>query len=276
MQKTVIIIVLLLSMGKVQAAKIPSMTVENIKTSQAIQIIEAVAKDLSYSLDKYDKTNKVLITKFIEWNSITVLNHAKLKFEASGDKVVITMIERQYKSTEGWTNSLTNLSKKNIKKYLGGFADKMTAIASNDELTKQAMANSVLIKQFKPIIEQDGIRIKFANAKINQQGADFSMPNIVIELIITNLKDDTIRLLNPMVNKGIASFDEARTEIRFRNYDAFIAPNETGKLFLYLENDKKLLDEVIVDFGLIYRQMKGVSVKIRNYNMVIPYENPNN
>jgi len=276
MYKTIIIIVLLFSMGQVRAAKTPSISVENIKTLHAIQIIEAVAKDLNYPLDKFDRTNKTLITKFFEWNSFTVLNHARLKFEANGDQVVITMIERQYKSTEGWTNSVTNLSKKNIKKYLGVFANKMTAIAKSDELTKQALANSVLIRQFKPEIEQDGVRIKFVNAKVNQQGTDFEIPNIVIELLITNLKDDTIRLLNPMVNNGIASFNEARTEIRFRDYDIFIAPGEKGTLYLYMISDKKLLEELTPDFGLLYRNMKGVSVIVKNYNMVIPYENPNN
>ena len=36
------------------AQKIAEETVENINTKQAIQIIEAVAKELNYSIDKFE------------------------------------------------------------------------------------------------------------------------------------------------------------------------------------------------------------------------------
>jgi len=251
-----------------------TITVENVNTNQAIQIIENVAKDLNYSLDKYDKKNKILITKIFEWTSIVVQNHAKLKFEAANNKVVITMIERQYNSKEGWVNTPTKLSKKNIEKYLGNFANKIIEISANKELLSQSLENSVLIKMFKPILKKEGLVFKFVKATKNMEGENFSIPNTVLELDILNTKKDTMELQNPMVDNGAASFIEPKTEIRFRIYSVKIAPDETAKLFFYLSGiEYDIIEKLSFNFGLNSKNIPGIFVELTNYNIKVPFEN---
>jgi hypothetical protein len=253
------------------AQKTATITVENVNTEQAIQIIENAGVDLKYSFDKFDRTNKILITKFFSWTSIAITNRAKLKFEAKNNTVVITMIEREYKSSDGWTHAPTNLSKKNIKKYLGTFADKITEIAANNNLALAAVENSMLIKKFKPIIEKEGLIIKYIQATKNMEGPEFRLPNIVFELDITNTKSDTVILKNAGVDRGTGSFTEPKPEVRFRIYTATIAPGETAKLFLYIgRTEQVVFDELNFSFGLYYKEMAGINVKLTSYNVTIP------
>jgi len=160
MKKITTMIVFAFILFRVNAQNTATITVENVNSDQAIQIIENAAKDLNYTLDKYDKNNKVLITDFFEWTSIAIQNHAKLKFEALDNKVVISMIERQYSSTDGWVNSPTNLSKKNINKYLGAFADKIIQINASTEMLAFAVENSILIPAFKSTTTVLGVEWK--------------------------------------------------------------------------------------------------------------------
>lgn len=273
MKNLLLTIIGVLIITGVYAQKAATLTVENIKTSEAIQIIEAVAMDMNYPLDKFDKEHKVLVTKFIEWTSITVLNHAKLKFEASGDKVVITMIERQYESTEGWTNSLTNLSKKNIKKYLGGFADKMTQISASEDLKKKALENSILIKMFWPVIEKEDLVFTFVRAIKNMEGDKLYQPNTAVEIHITNTKETSVVLKSVIAGFGASLFTGANPHTSMNISSIPIGSGETIKLFIFRRRfEKDIMEELRFSFALIPENKPKISISIVNYNIEIPYE----
>ncbi|MEA3495140.1 MAG: hypothetical protein U9R42_03800, partial [Bacteroidota bacterium] len=179
MKKIIMLIAFLSILIGTNAQKIAEETVENINTKQVIQIIEAAAKELNYSIDKFDSQKMVLITKFFEWNSVAITNHAKLKFEVKDNTVLISMIERQYKSDKGWLNSPTNLSKRNHKKYIGSFANLITSIASDEKLKQDAIYNSVLIKMFKPYVVVQGLEWKFIKGLKNAssyEGVNLNSP----------------------------------------------------------------------------------------------------
>ena len=117
------------------AQKIPTEIVEGIPTENAVEIIKDAAKELKFQILRQNTNLQTVETRFFEWTSLVITNRAKLFFEAKNDSVVITMIEHQYKSTEGWTDSPTNVSKKNHDKYLGAFAKKIKEIASKKNST---------------------------------------------------------------------------------------------------------------------------------------------
>lgn len=144
MKKIIMLIAFLSILIGTNAQKIAEETVENINTKQAIQIIEAAAKELNYSIDKFDSQKMVLITKFFEWNSVAITNHAKLKFEVKDNTVLISMIERQYKSDKGWLNSPTNLSKRNHKKYIGFEITNLVDSAPRGETIKRKLPTIII------------------------------------------------------------------------------------------------------------------------------------
>ena len=191
MKNFILFIILLTITASVCAQKIPSQTVANIETEKAIQIIESATKDLNYQLKQFDRKNKIIITDWIEWKSIAITNHAKLKFEAKEDMVVISFIERQYQSSDGWSDSPTNLSKRNHKKYIGQIANKIRLIADNESQSRDAVYNSELIRMFNPVVKFQGLEWKFIKGiKDAPAGSGeyqkMKTPNYLMELSVTN------------------------------------------------------------------------------------------
>lgn len=284
MKKIIMLIAFLSILVGTNAQKIVEETVENINTKQAIQIIEAAAKELNYSIDKFDSQKNVLITIFFEWSSIAITNHAKLKFEVKDNKVLITMIERQYKSDKGWTNSPTNLSKKNHKKYLGSFANKITSIANDEKLRKDAIYNSVLIKMFKPYVKVRGLEWKFIKGIKNAssyEGVNLSSQNYLIELTVTNTTSSKHNInMDIYTDNGYATMRQTMSfdEPNGTTHSIEIVPGETKKMFIY--HDGKLIqsekgEDIITKFSFnyLFNAIAGKRTAVVNYNMPIPFEN---
>ncbi|MBI9064357.1 MAG: hypothetical protein JEZ14_20395 [Marinilabiliaceae bacterium] len=281
----VLVISLVLMCNDISAQKIPTQTVGNIDTRSAIQIIEAAAKELNYPLKQFDPAGKVLITDWIEWTSIAVTNHGKLKFEAKNNEVIISMIDREYASSEGWSATLTNLSKKNIKKYLGTMADKISEIAGNTDLCQNAMYHSELIKMFKPLVIVDGIEWKFIKGVKDFSHEKMKTPNYFMELSITNTTDQAINFKTQKSlqyrdpgkkNSGSAvqyvvfSLDEIFSGV----YQAELQPNETRKVYVYslLRYLELLQDDCIPLFKLGFN-VNNHKAELINYNVTVPFEN---
>lgn len=270
MKKGSLILVMLLFCINTFSQKMPTEIVENIKTTEGIQLAEFVANELNYSLDKFDEKNKILTTKYIEWTSLAIMNRAVLKFEVSNNQLTITMIERQYKSDQGWVNSPMNLSKKNHKKYLEIFALRVTEVNADKKTKLQALSSSKLIKMFQHTIEEDGFVFKFIRFEKNKTGDLMTNPNMVLEVSVTNVSGKPVKLRNPG-GPSTVSFKEVKTELRFINYSVDLAHNETVKLFFYFRNQNKdVLDEMFVSFGVMGDNER--TVKITNYNVPVPFE----
>lgn len=288
-----ILVFLFLTFG-VSAQKTPTRTVENIETNKAVQIAEAAAKELGYTLKQFDSQNKIIITDWFEWTAIAITNHAKLKFEAKNNQIVITMIERQYKSEEGWSNSLTGLSKKNQKKYLGTMADKIAEIAADKKLTEDAMYNSELIRMFKPVVTSHDFEWKFVENKKDMLSGDdryqdTKTPNYVFELSVTNksAKTSTVRLgdihcyileAKGMKRKidyyGAASFNKFNTSLGYKTEELEIAVGETKKVFLYFALNSKIeIKDDIVPYFLFNFMVDKTKYKFENYNIPVPFQN---
>lgn len=143
----------------------------------------------------------------------------------------------------------------------------------NKDLSSQNLKNPDINKVFKPIIEKEGLILKFVRAEKNMEGKDFRFPNTVFEINITNTNSDTVMMQNAGVGKGVGSFTEPRHEVRFRIYRLILAPGETGKLFLYVRTDKDMIEELNFSFGLYPGKEEGISFKVDTYNVKVPFEN---
>ena len=161
-------------------------------------------------------------------------NRAKLRFEVKENSVVIYMTDREYKSDQGWSKTLTGPSKKNIEKYVGSFADKIKAINSDEKLITDAICNSELIKFFNPVINISNLEWRFVKGNKDVASGEgkyqkTSSPNFVIELTVTNKneKEAKVKLVyanlksNNPKNWGVSgtpfvSFDELNTSLGYR------------------------------------------------------------
>lgn len=286
-------ILALLVLIDVNAQRTPTQVVENVKTADAVQIIEAAAKSLNYRLAQFDRANKIITTDWIEWTSIAIRNRAKIKFVANANQVTITMIDRSYKTKDGWAKSPTNLSKRNKKKYLGTLATKIAAIATNLKLSEQAVYNSVLIRKFKKTITINGLEWRFLKGERDVEMEKANIPNYVIRLSVTNTQNKAILVKVSGQNSALWPNQEKNNHGSITHYSAVkfgnqlnngasnkkLEPNETAHLLVYFSNiNTKLADKPVGLFRMSYRvfnenTQKHTKYQIENYNIPFPFEN---
>lgn len=269
------------------AAETPTENIDGVPTESAIQIIEVAVKDFDYSLAEFNRTDKVLVTDWIEWTVIAVSNRAKLQFEAINDKVVITMINRQYKSDEGWSDTPTKLSKKAQSKYLGKISEKIKSIAEDEQLVADAVYNSELIKCFKPVITLSGIEVTVVRTVKDSVIEGKSKTNLIIEFNFKNTTSETkeVSISNIMWKSNPAipfrpgsskprGFDKVITWPTGRYSTAEVSPNEEKRFYVYLEvkDNKEWNLDKLPDFYMRFNPFEENDYQI--YNVPIPYVNP--
>ena len=259
------------------AQEIPTQTVSGVSTKNAVQIIEQAANDLGYKLSEFDAVNKIIISDWFEWTSVAIANRGRLRFAVLDDKVIITMPDRQYKSSEGWSNTPSALSKKNQEKYLGDFAEKITEINNNPKATEMAVYNSMLVKMFRPFVELQGLEWKFMKGEkvIDEK------PHTVVQLIVTNKSNGVIAVsLGDFVfresNKGAGGAKNGYSTISFDQVNGHsikseLAAGETKNIFLYSLMNQNF-PEVIPYFDMSVT-VQNKKYELKNYNMPIPFNN---
>ena len=259
------------------AQEIPTQNVSGVSSKNAVQIIEQAANDLGYKLSEFDAVNKIIISDWFEWTSVAIANRGRLRFVVSDDEVSITMPDRQYKSSEGWSNTPSALSKKNQEKYLGGFAEKITEINNNPKATEMAVYNSMLVKMFRPFVELQGLEWKFTKAdKILDEKA-----HTVVQLNVTNKTNGALTVslgdfsFRESVKGGegtkngysVVSFDE----VSGRTTKSVLSAGETKSIYLYsLMRDN--FPEVIPFFEMDVT-VQNKKYELKNFNMPIPFNN---
>jgi len=274
--------------------------IPNIDEGEAIQIVEAAAKQLNYNLDKYDSKNKILVTDFFEWTSIAITNHARLRFDVGEEQLVISMIERQYKSDEGWSDAPTNLSKKNYKKYVGNFVEKVKEIAYDDEKRHDAVFSSELIKPFCRTVVVDSVEWHFVKGEKNvpsgyKETQQLDSENVVIEATITNnnKKPISIYILSPMYNtvgsngwttigsRAYINFDELSIKWNrgVKTTEVIMEPGESKHLFVCIQKTGNSDREFQFFYKIRFKQnikKEGfdgfINKYVYNYNVPVPFE----
>lgn len=263
------------------AQDVPTEIVSGIDLKSGVQIVEQAARESGYLLAEFNPDQKIVTTDWIEWNSLGITNHARLQFTVDKEKVVIQMVDRQYKTAEGWSVVPTNLSKKNHEKFLGSIAAKISEIGGNPETTATAVYNSSLIKMFKPVIQEAGLEWRFINA---QKSFD-DPPHTIVHLSVSNQTGSSIDLVlgdfdfrdsgsktqGTKNGYSAASFNEVVKSLGGRITKATLAAGQVKDVFLYslMKSD---FPDVIQDFNLSV--VSGTNkIQLINHNMPIPFEN---
>ena len=282
--KNLILVLLLLVPLKILAIyTVPQEQVNGIETEKAVQIAEQALTELNYKISGFDAEKKTVQTDWITWNSIGISNRAKLQITATNNNVLISMIDRQYKTSEGWSVTPTKLSKKNHKKYLLMLAEKIKSIANNKELALKAVYNSRLILAFRPYLELNGLRVDFIKGVKNMESEGLKTPNLFLELKITNTLDmpveirclQNIDFINGKKVLGEASctVDEMITMHLHKHTDYMkLAAKESKKYYVYFTPhiNKTEAFKISKSIGTIILPIQGKKLgqlKFTNHNV---------
>ncbi|MBN2237043.1 MAG: hypothetical protein JW729_05760, partial [Bacteroidales bacterium] len=132
-------------------------SIQNLNPTTAVQIIERALHENGYQIQQFDRERGLILTDWIVWNTLTISNRGRLQINVNNSSAYIEMVDRGYKSTEGWSMSFGDLSKKNSKLFYSDLAKRISEINASDQLTIQAVQNSRLILNFKPKILFHGL-----------------------------------------------------------------------------------------------------------------------
>ena len=166
-------------------------TVDGLTEGKQWQIIEKAISDNGYEISKFLPDKNVIYTNWITWNSLTIQNRGLIEVKLNGNKATISMVQRAYKSTNGWTDSFGKLSKKNRKKFLQTLADKMLDINTVGASSAQAVLDSELFPAFKPV--NNVLGMEFILTSVSQDiGAENKA--ITLSFNVKNTTSKTVKL----------------------------------------------------------------------------------
>ncbi len=148
----------------------PEYKIDDVAVDNIWQITEMALKEHSIKPGVFNTKEGVLITDWIEWESIAVKNRARLHIKYSSSAVTIKIADRQFKTKDGWSEAIGNLSKKKYSEYVVSVADKIKEILKDEELIKRAVFDSKLIPCFKAINFIDPIEWKLTGIKPLENG----------------------------------------------------------------------------------------------------------
>ena len=153
--KHIFIVVIMLGIVGTADAQIygndPEIEVDGLSQENVWQVIEMALVDISFNTGKFNPAEGYLYSDWFQWTSIAITNHARTYYTFDGTTMIIHVVDRAYKSDEGWSEAIGNLSKKNYKKYVQVVADRINEIKIDDALVHKAIKTSKLVPAFNAI-----------------------------------------------------------------------------------------------------------------------------
>ena len=264
----------------IYAQDIPSTEITGIENQTGVQIAEMAATELGFKLAEFDLASQVIITDWFEWTAVAIKNRARLRFDVKNDKITVSLIDHQYSSTEGWANSPTKFSKKNIEKYLGETANKINGIKGSPADRESAVYNSLLIPFFKPEIKMEGLTWKFIDGENKSDNKEYSQ----IHLSVTNdtntgltlalgdieFRESTTGNRGTMNGYSQTSFDRLAAG-GDKIWQTLVNTGETKEVFIYAQS--KSARPAVIPYFIFNFRINNRKFELKNNNVAIPFKN---
>jgi hypothetical protein len=216
----------------------PAIEIDGLPPESAWQIAEMAMIDNSIDIEKFGLKEGVLISDWIEWTAIAIKNHAHLYLKYEAPVMTLKIADRQYQSSEGWSEAIGNLSKKKYKEYVQNVADRIEEIKNDPELTKSAIKNSKLILAFNPVFTVEGLDFKLMKTNKDEN------QHLSLEFAVHNTTPEEAKVRIPLhgfkeeVNPKITGTRGNAEWIPKAGLEAAIQPDETRSLICEIDNWK--------------------------------------
>ena len=192
MKKTILILISIFVFS-ISGYSQASVTVSGLANGKQWQIIEKAIYENGYKIGKFIPAENTLLSDWIQWKAIMIENRGILKVELEGQDATISMVQRSYKAKTGWDKAFGKLSKKNKKKYLQKLANKITEINASEEMTADAVLNSILFPTFKPTTTVLGVEWKLDSIYQYKDNKTTKMV-LVMGFTLTNTNNYPVKL----------------------------------------------------------------------------------
>ena len=251
----------------------PEIEIDGLSQENVWQVIEMALVENNFGTGKFDPAEGYLYSDWFQWTSIAITNHVRTYYTFDETKLIIHVVDRAYKSDEGWSEAIGNLSKKNYKKYVQVVADKINEIKVDDALVHKAIKTSKLLPAFNAINMIGDIEFKLLETWQTEENRP------VLKYQVSNKGSKTINLkcFGGQFEK-IAGTGTARLKWRWErtiednNKQTVLGPGESMMAESSVKQGYRL--QTAIGFVMSVRfeydgQSKLTDLKI--YNIPIPY-----
>ena len=246
-----------------------SFTVSGLADGKQWQIIEKGIYESGYKIGEFNPAENYLLTNWIQWKAMMIENRGLIKIELSGQDATISMVQRSYKTKDGWDNAIGKLSKKNKKKYLQSLVDKITAINASEEKIAEAVENSILFPIFKPVYSLYGVEWKLDST----YQENTSKKRVFLFFSITNTNSNPVDVLVGQSRLKVSCNDARLSCHNTMYFKKTINPGETVSCKYELRNNSegKPIVQRIQKFDQSIKNISGKDGRIIFYDIKIPY-----
>jgi hypothetical protein len=186
----------------------------------------------------------------------------------------VCVVDRGYKSDDGWSEAIGNLSKKNYKKYVQVVADKINEIKVDDALVHKAIKTSKLIPAFNAINMISDIEFKLLEATQTEENRP------VLKYQVTNKGSKKVKLkyqggeFNRLSGVGTSRLRwHWERAIEGNRKLTALNPGESMTVESNVEQGYRLHSGIgyVMDVRFEYNDGQTKRIQLKIYNIPIPY-----
>lgn len=253
----------------------PEIKIDGLQPESVWQIAEMAMNENEIPIGKLNFTENVLMSEWIEWKAIAIQNHARLYLKFEEPSLTVKIADRQYKSQEGWSEAVGNLSKRNYNKYVQAVADRIEEISKDEALTRKAVKTSKLIPAFNAVNVVGDLEWKLLSVVQTEN----TRPEFVFEITNKGNKPLKIRLYTYEFQE-INGTGTARAGVKWEKPDAddykyaVIDPGSSNKGFFAVGAGYHLKTTKNHYLHMKYAENDDVrnQKEFKIYNIPMPYE----
>ncbi|MBN1199708.1 MAG: hypothetical protein JXA23_10180 [Bacteroidales bacterium] len=252
----------------------PEIQIDQLLPENVWQIAEMALTEKGFGTGKFDPSTGSLYSDWIDWTAVTVSNRARLFFTYDGSTLVLRIVDRQYKSNEGWSEAIGNLSKKKYIEYVQSVADRINLIKNDPQEIRQAIKSSKLLPAFIAVNMMDNTKWKLLEVIPGEQ----DRPTLYFEVTNTGSTEVTLAFMGGEFEKigatgtaRIHAFWEPNTgEATTR---PSLKPGETIRIKLVVGQGYKLKTGIGYVMQCRFEYVEGQSKRetLKIYNIPVPY-----
>lgn len=146
----------------------PEIKIDGLASDNVWQVIEMALLDNQLQPASFNPAEGYLYSEWLTWKTVAISNRARLYFTFKDGATLVNVVDRAYESSEGWSESIGKLSKKNYKKYVQNVADRINAILGDPAMVHKAIKTSKLVPAFNAINMVGDLEWKLEQAENNE------------------------------------------------------------------------------------------------------------
>lgn len=200
--------------------------IENVPENLVWQLVKTTFNDLNLPYVKINKQLNTAETNFYNYNTLISKNRLKFKFEYNNNQLAISIFNREYQSSSGWSPNPIPMSKKQVGKTLNPIKERILELLNDKNYIAKAAKSITPNKSKQP----RGIYKDFAIAKTKHKEIELLTIHENGNLLGIRLNEDKIGINSFVFQENIKSNKTVLIFDKEGNPKSIITPDHIIKI----------------------------------------------